>query len=44
LAILAVVAALMSPTAASGQDYSFGDWAKDEGYSPGDVLPNGTAS
>jgi hypothetical protein len=39
LATLAVVAALISPTAASGQDYSFGDWARDQGYSPGDVMP-----
>jgi hypothetical protein len=39
LAALAVVAALISPTAASGQDYSFGDWARDQGYSPGDVMP-----
>jgi hypothetical protein len=39
LAMLAVVAALFSPTVASGQDYSFGDWARDQGYSPGDVMP-----
>jgi hypothetical protein len=38
LAVLAVVAALMLPTAASGQ-YTFGDWARDRGYSPGDVMP-----
>ena len=38
LATLAVVAALISPTAVSGQDYSFGDWARDQGYSPGDRL------
>ena len=39
LATLAVVvvSALMSPTAASG--YTFGDWASDNGYSPGDVMP-----
>jgi hypothetical protein len=30
----------MSPTAASGQDYTFGDWARDQGYSPGDVMPS----
>jgi hypothetical protein len=29
----------MSPTLASGQDYTFGDWARDQGYSPGDVMP-----
>jgi hypothetical protein len=40
LATLAVVAALMSPTVASGQNYSFGDWARDQGYSPGDVMRN----
>jgi hypothetical protein len=40
LATLAVVAALISPTAASGQNYSFGDWARDQGYSPGDVMPS----
>jgi hypothetical protein len=39
LAILAVVAALMPPTEASGQNYTFGDWARDHGYSPGDVMP-----
>jgi hypothetical protein len=39
LATLAVVAALISPTVASGQDYTFGDWARDHGYSPGDVMP-----
>ena len=39
LATLAVVAALMSPTVASGQ-YTFGDWARDQGYSPGDVMPS----
>jgi hypothetical protein len=33
------VAALMSPTTASGQ-YTFGDWARDRGYSPGDVMPD----
>jgi Leucine-rich repeat (LRR) protein len=38
LATLAVVAALISPLTASGQDYSFGDWARDNGYSPGDRL------
>ena len=26
--------------AASGQDYTFGDWARDEGYEPGDVMPS----
>ena len=30
----------MSPTAASGQDYTFGDWARDQGYEPGDVMPD----
>jgi hypothetical protein len=39
LATLAVVVALMSPAVASGQDYSFGDWARDHGYEPGDVMP-----
>ena len=39
LATLAVVAALMSPTGALGQNYSFGDWARGQGYSPGDVMP-----
>ena len=39
LATLAVVAALISPTVASGQDYTFGDWARDQGYEPGDVMP-----
>ena len=39
LGTLAVVAALISPTTASGQDYTFGDWARDQGYSPGDVMP-----
>jgi hypothetical protein len=38
LATLAVLVALMSPTAASG--YTFGDWARDHGYSPGDVMPS----
>jgi hypothetical protein len=28
LATLAVVAALISPTVVSGQNYSFGDWAR----------------
>ena len=37
LATLAVVAALLSPPTASGQ-YTFGDWARDQGYSPGDVM------
>ena len=38
LPILAVVvvSAWMSPTAASA--YTFGDWASDQGYNPGDVL------
>ena len=39
LATLAVVAALMSPAATSGQDYTFGDWARDQGYEPGDAMP-----
>jgi hypothetical protein len=39
LATLAVVVALISPTVAAGQDYTFGDWARDQGYSPGDVMP-----
>jgi hypothetical protein len=39
LATLAVVAALISPAVASGQDYTFGDWARNHGYSPGDVMP-----
>jgi hypothetical protein len=38
LAMLAVVAALISPAVASGQDYSFGDWARSQGYEPGDVM------
>jgi hypothetical protein len=25
----------------SGQNYTFGDWARDQGYSPGDVVPEG---
>ena len=37
--LAAVVAALMSSTAASGQDYTFGDWARDQGYEPGDAMP-----
>jgi hypothetical protein len=37
-ATLAVVAVLISPTVASGQDYTFGDWARDQGYKPGDVM------
>jgi hypothetical protein len=37
LATLVVVAALLSPPTASGQ-YTFGDWARDQGYSPGDVM------
>jgi hypothetical protein len=40
LATLVVVAVLMSPMTASGQNYTFGDWAKDHGYSPGDVMPS----
>ncbi len=40
LGTLAVVVALMSPTTAPGQ-YTFGDWARDHGYSPGDVMPGG---
>ena len=40
LATLAVTAALISPTVASGQDYTFGDWARDQGYEPGDVMPD----
>jgi hypothetical protein len=39
LATLAVVAALISPAVASGQDYTFGNWARNHGYSPGDVMP-----
>ena len=39
LATLAVVAALVWSTVASGQGYSFGDWARDQGYEPGDVMP-----
>jgi hypothetical protein len=39
LATLALLAALLSPTTASGQ-YTFGDWASDQGYSPGDIMPN----
>jgi hypothetical protein len=23
----------------SGQNYTFGDWARDQGYSPGDAMP-----
>jgi hypothetical protein len=38
LATLAVVVALILPRVASGQDYSFGDWARDQGYSPEDVM------
>jgi hypothetical protein len=41
-AAIHVVAALISPTVASGQDYTFGDWARDHGYSPGDVIPLNT--
>jgi Leucine-rich repeat (LRR) protein len=37
--MLAVVVALIAPTVASGQDYTFGDWARDQGYSPGEVMP-----
>jgi Leucine-rich repeat (LRR) protein len=40
LATLAVVVALISPTVAAGQDYTFGDWARDQGYSPGDAMPH----
>jgi hypothetical protein len=40
LAILAVAAALLSPTTASGQNYTFGDWARDEGYTRGDAMPS----
>ena len=39
LAVLAVVVALMSPTVASGQDYSFGEWARDQNYLPSDAMP-----
>jgi hypothetical protein len=39
LAALAVVAVLMSPAAATGQDYTLGDWARDQGYLPGDTMP-----
>ena len=44
LATLAVVvvSALVGPTVASGQNYSFGDWARDHGYSPGDAMPGHT--
>ena len=38
LVTLAVVATLTLPTAASGE-YTFGDWARDQGYSPDDVMP-----
>jgi hypothetical protein len=45
LATLAVVvAALISPAVASGQDYTFGDWARDQGYSPGGVMPDRVAA
>ena len=37
LVTFAVVFSLMSPTAALG--YSFGDWASDDGYLPGAVMP-----
>jgi hypothetical protein len=40
LATVAVVAALTAPTAALGQNYTFGDWARDQGYSLEDVMPN----
>lgn len=30
---------VLSPTSAWGQ-YSFGDWARDQGYSPGDAMPD----
>ena len=40
LATLTVVTALILPAVASGQDYSFGDWARDQGYEPGDVMPD----
>ena len=36
--MVVVVLILMSPTAASGQ-YTFGDWARDKGYLPGDAMP-----
>ena len=36
--LLAILAVLMSPTAASG--YSFGEWASDQGYAPGDAMPD----
>jgi hypothetical protein len=38
MAVLAVVAVLISPTVASAQ-YTFGDWARDQGYEPGNVMP-----
>jgi hypothetical protein len=38
LATLAVAAALISPAVASGQ-CTFLDWARDQGYEPGDVMP-----
>jgi uncharacterized protein YjbI with pentapeptide repeats len=38
-AVVVVVSALMSPTTALGLNRTFGDWAKDQGYSPGDVMP-----
>jgi hypothetical protein len=44
LAVLAVVAALVAPTVASGQNYTFGDWARDQGYSPGDVMPSAVSA
>ena len=34
-----IVSALMLPTTVSGQ-YVFGDWARDEGYTPGDAMPS----
>jgi hypothetical protein len=44
LAILAmVVVSVVLAVAASGwflRGYSFGDWARDNGYSPGDAMPN----
>ena len=39
LALLAAATVLISSATASAQTYTFGDWARDRGYEPGDAMP-----
>ena len=39
LALLAATTVFITSATASAQNYTFGDWARDQGYEPGDAMP-----